>query len=106
MSFGSLLASADRAALATVGAAVRYAPSSGAPVDVVGIFDAAYVRVDGGGHLGVVSSGPAVFLRLEDLPSDPEEDAPAITVDGVSYSVKDPSKDGQGGVLLRLFRND
>lgn len=103
MSFSALLAAADRAALQHLGGPVRYAPSAGAPVDVSGIFDAAYVRVDAG-QAGVVSSGPAVFLRLSDLPTDPEEDEPTITVDGATFRVREPQKDGLGGVLLLLHR--
>jgi hypothetical protein len=51
-----------------------------------------------------VSSGPTVFLRLEDLPSDPEDDDATITVSGVDYRITEPQKDGQGGVLLNLHR--
>jgi hypothetical protein len=43
-------------------------------------------------------------LRLADLPSDPEDDSPTITVEGVEYSVREPQKDGQGGVLLLLHQ--
>lgn len=103
MAFPALLALADRATLQHLGGVVRYTPGTGAAVDVRGVFDAAYVKVDAG-HAGVSSSGPAVFLRLEDLPSDPEDDAPGITVDGVGYVVREVQKDGLGGVLLHLHR--
>lgn len=104
MAWPALLAAADRAALHHLGGAVRYAPSAGDPVDVRGIFDATYVRQDAG-HAGVVSSGPAVFLRLADLPSDPTVDEGAtITVDAVQYRIREPQKDGQGGVLLLLYQ--
>jgi hypothetical protein len=72
-------------------------------VDVRGIFDAAYVRVEAG-RAGVSSSGPAVFLRLEDLPTDPENDEPIMTVAGVNYTVREAQKDGQGGIHLLLHR--
>jgi hypothetical protein len=100
--FGDLLAKADRAVLKQ-GDAVRYTPSEGAAVDVLGIFGAPYVRATAG-EPGVVSSGPTVFLRLEDLPSDPEDDDATITVSGVDYRITEPQKDGQGGVLLNLHR--
>lgn len=103
MGWPALLAAADRAALQHLGGAVRYAPTAGTPVDVEGIFDAAFVRADAG-QAGVVTSGPAVFLRLADLPSDPETDDPAITIAGVTYRVHEPRKDGQGGVLLLLHQ--
>lgn len=101
MAWPSLLAVADRAVLTHLGDAVRYAPSAGAPVDVRGVFSAAYIRSEVEGA-AVVSSGPAVFLRLEDLPTDPELDTPTITVNGKSYTVLEPKKDGEGGVLLML----
>lgn len=103
MSFAAHLAAADRAALDILGGPVRYAPRIGAPVDVTGVFDLAFVRVDAG-TTGVSSSGPAVFLRLADLPSDPGMDKPQITVEGVIYNVAKVEKDGLGGVLLRLHR--
>lgn len=99
----TLLAAADRAAVQHLGGPVRYTPASGPPVDVTGIFDAAYVTAAAGGQVGVGSSGPAVFLVLADLPTDPEDDDPTITVAGKSYRVKGaPEKDGTGGVVLRL----
>lgn len=104
MDFAALLAAADRAALSTLGDAIRYEPSpmTGEAVDVRGIFDAVYVRVEAGGA-SVSSSGPAVFLRLSDLPGDPEEDDDAlVTARGTEYRVRESHKDGQGGVLLML----
>lgn len=104
MAFPALLAMADRAALQHLGGSVRYTPEYGEPVDVSGVFDAAFVTADVSAQQGVVSSSPAVFLRLSDLPTDPEVDDPIITVDAVQYRVKEPRKDGQGGVLLILRR--
>lgn len=104
MAWPALLEGADRAAIRIFGDGntVQYAPRNGDPVTVTGIFDAAYVRVDEG-RAGIVSSGPALFCRLSDLPSDPELDEdPTVTVDGVNYSIKEPQKDGQGGVLMLL----
>lgn len=102
MAFAALLAAADRAALQHLGGPVRYTAGAGAAVDVRGIFDAAYVRQQAGTP-GVVSAGPAVFLLVADLPSDPETDSAArVTVAGATYSIREPQKDGQGGVLLQL----
>lgn len=103
MGFADLLASADRAVLQHLGGVVTYAPSAGDPVEVRGIFDAAFVRTDAG-RAGVMGSGPAVFLALADLPTDPEDDAPTITVNGTAYTVREADKDGAGGVLLHLTR--
>lgn len=102
MGFRALLALADRAALQHLGGPVRYTSGAGAVVDVSGIFDAAYVR-QVAGQPGVTSFGPAVFLRVAGLPSDPETDLTAtITVEGVFYSIQEPKKDGLGGVVLQL----
>lgn len=82
---------------------MNYAPSVGAAVDVTGIFDAAYVKVDAG-QAGVSSVGPAVFLRLEDLPGNPLEDDATVTVGAVAYEIAEAKPDGQGGVLLLLHK--
>lgn len=104
MDFAALLGRTDRSVVDHLGGPVTYVPSAGDPVEVSGIFDAAYQRVDVG-EAGVVSSSPAVFLMLEDLPSDPEEDPdPRVVVSGFSYKVTEPQKDGAGGVLLLLQR--
>jgi len=104
MGFPALLASSDRAVLQHLGGTVVYAPSDGEPVEVPGIFDAAWVRVDAG-EAGVTSVGPAVFLRLSDLPSDPEDDAGArVTAGGTTYRIREAQRDGQGGVVLHLHR--
>lgn len=103
MGFSELLATADRAVRDMLGDAVTYAPSSGAPVVVRGIFDAAYVRAEVG-EAGLSTSSPAVFLRLEELPSDPDVDEPLLTVGGVTYRPHECEKDGQGGVRVLLHR--
>lgn len=103
MAFAAHIAAADRAVLQHLGedGLIRYAPKVGAAVEVRGVFNASYVQVSAG-QAGVVSSGPAVFFRLSDLPIDPAEDDPTITVAGVAYRVREPQADGQGGVLLLL----
>ena len=104
MSFTDLLGGTDSAALEILGAAFVYTPGTGDPVEPLGIFDAAYRRVDAG-TAGISSSGPAVFCRLDDLASDPREDGEAtVTVDSVTYSIHEAQPDGLGGVLLHLHR--
>jgi len=104
MSWAAKLEAVDRAVLAEFGGPVGYQPASGPAASIVGLFDAAYVRVEAG-QAGVSSVGPAVFLVLADLPSDPEDDpAPIVTVTGVDYQVREVEKDGQGGVTLHLYR--
>jgi hypothetical protein len=100
--FPDLVAVADRAVQAHLGGTVRYEPRFGGPVDVPGVFVEAYHRGDPGQGAGVVTTAPAVFLRLSDLPSDPETDEPIITANGTRYRVREPVKDEMGGVLLHL----
>lgn len=107
MDFAELVGAVDRAALAHLGSVpVVYRPEFGEPVEVDGIFDAQFVLVDAG-EAGVESRVPAVFLRLEDLPTDPTLDRePTITVGGVGYQVIGRRPDGAGGVLLLLHLVD
>lgn len=102
MDFGAHLARTDATMLTHLGGPVTYTPGAGAAVDVRGIFDALYVNVEAG-EAGVSSCGPAVFLRLVDLPSDPRTDPAArVTVAGVAYRPHTIEPDGQGGVRLLL----
>lgn len=95
------VASIDRAVMRHVGGTVMYAAGNGSAIPVPGVFDVSYVKVDAG-TAGVGSVGPAVFLRLSDLPCDPEKDDPTITAEGKAYRVREVQPDGQGGVLLLL----
>lgn len=105
MSFSALVAAADRAAQAALGGeTVTYAPEVGDPVEVTGIFDENYVLAKGSAEAGVEALGPAVFFRLEDLPVDPEDDEPTLTIRSVSYSVVERRPDGMGGIVLALRR--
>lgn len=107
MAFSDLVASVDSAARAHLGGvAVNYAPGSGDPVDVVGIFDANFVLAEADAELGVELVGPAVFLRVDELPTDPDSDDPAITVAGQTYSVRARRRDSLGGIVLMLHRAD
>ena len=77
MAFSDLVEAADRAAMASLGGeVVTYAPQSGAPVQITGIFDAMFSLAKGDAMAGVETLGPAVFFRFDDLPVDPENDDP------------------------------
>ncbi len=103
-SFSALVAMGDRSVRDVLGQTVTYTPSVGDAVDVDGVFDAAYVRVDVG-QPGVSSSGPAVFLTLTDLPSDPATDNEAtFTIGEVEYRSWEIKKDGIGGVTVMLHQ--
>lgn len=99
----ALLAQMNTAILASpLAEEVTYTSGAGTAVHPRGIFDAAYVKADVG-EVGVSSAGPAVFFRLADLSSDPEEDTAArVAVDGQGYSIREVQPDGQGGVVLLL----
>jgi hypothetical protein len=102
VSFASFLATADRSVRGILGGPVTYTPGTGAPVVVQGVFDAAFVHADLG-EAGVSTSGPAVFLTLADLPSDPSADlAATVTVGGITYKPREVQPDGLGGVRLLL----
>lgn len=102
MGFPDHLALGDSRALEHLGGAVTYAPGVGSPVSVRGIFDALYVHVDPGvGHAGISSYGPAIFLKLADLPSPPDT-ATRLTINGTLYKAHEIQPDGIGGVLLHL----
>lgn len=106
MSFDDLVARADRAALAALAKPgnVTYTPAAGGPaaVTVTGIFDTLYMLVKGSAHAGVEALGPAVFLLLADLPTDPEVDDPTITIGAVTYDVVGRHPDDMGGIVLEL----
>lgn len=105
MSLEGLVADMDSAAISVLGEStpVTYAPASGAPVLVSGIFDNPYeLAQDAGAPAGVESLAPAVFLQLADLPTDPEVDDPILTIKGVQYRVSERCPAGPGAIYLRL----
>jgi hypothetical protein len=101
--FSELMARVDRSVRDIRGGPVVYTPGDGGdPVTVTGIFDAAYQRLDIG-TAGVATQGPAVFLKLEDLPTDPETDTDAtVTVNGTTYRAHEVQPDKMGTVRLLL----
>lgn len=102
MGFQALVSQMDLAAVTLIGEPLTYTPGVGSPVTVQGIFDAVYQLIPAG-NAGVMSAGPAVYLRLMDLPSDPETDTAAtVTIESVRYQFREVRKDGKGGVLLAL----
>lgn len=103
MAFPDLVAATDRAAQEHLGGvSVTYAPEVGDPVVVQGLFDEQYRLADD--EPGSEQTVPAVMLRLSDLPVDPVDDDPTLTVEGVDYSVRERQADGMGGIRLLLRR--
>ena len=104
MSFADFVAAADRAAQVHLGGVpVVYQPEDGDPVTVQGLFDEQYLLL-GGGEAGVEQAGPAVFLLLEDLATDPEAEDATLTINGRDYHVRERQPDGVGGIRLLLYR--
>lgn len=102
MAFTDLVEQADRAVQSHLGGEeIIYAPQAGEPVPVTGIFDENFVLLRPG-ESSVEQVGPAVFFRLEDLPVDPEQDEPVLTIGGVDYTVRERMPDGLGGIRLLL----
>ncbi len=108
MAFADDVERVDREAQRLLGGVeILYAPQVGVPVPVTGIFDAQYVLAKGDAEAGVESTLPAVFFRLSDLPVDPEDDEPTLTITGSGihdgdYRVIEREPDGMGGIVLGL----
>jgi anti-sigma factor ChrR (cupin superfamily) len=104
MAFSDHVARADQAVRDHLGSVtVTYAPAVGDAVEVAGMFDAVYVLPDQG-HANVEQVTPAVWLKLEDLPTHPEDDEPTLTIAGNTYRVSERQPDGLGTVRLLLHR--
>ncbi len=105
MAFADLIEQADRDVQEHLGGeAVIYAPEAGAPVTVTGVFDEVYILAQGDPEAGVETINSAVFVRLADLPVDPELDTPTLTIRSVDYRVVNRKPDGLGGIVLVLRR--
>jgi hypothetical protein len=87
----------------TFGVETLYAPLVGAPITVTGVFKNDYLRADAG-EAGAQTTTPIVDYRLDDLPIDPDDDDPRITIAGIVYRVIEVQKDSRRGVRLLLHR--
>jgi hypothetical protein len=107
VAFDDLITAADRATQDHLGGVPGlYAPSVGPAVTVAGIFDENYTVSDAQFN-GVETLAPAVVLRLEDLPSDPREEDPFLTILGLRYTVRLRETDGTvGGTIRLVLRRD
>lgn len=102
MDFADLIELTDRAAQDHLGGAAVVYASSGGTVQPIGIFSENYVLVSR--ESGVEQVGPAVWLRLGDLPVHPDDDDPLITIaeTGKTYRVRERKPDHGGGIVLLL----
>ncbi len=105
MGFRESLAAGDVVLRGHMGDDVTYSLEGEDPVEVKGIFDALYERVDPRDP-GVSSFGPAVFHTLADLPGNPVEDSDDVTLTilGDDYTVHEAQPDGMGAVILQLHK--
>lgn len=110
MNFGAHIARMDRTVNRTFGESVPvvYAPAVGAPVStapggqpLIGIFDRNHVLIPEG-RSGVDSVGPAVSFMLADLPVDPEDDKPLLTIAGRTYRPHATGDRDSSRILLLL----
>lgn len=105
MGFFDVVERADRSCFSHLGkVSATYAPSVGSPVVVDGLFDRPYDQiVEGSAEYGVEQRSPMIFFRLEDLPTDPDDDDPTITIDGQDYEVIERKPDAErAGIVLVL----
>lgn len=108
--FGALVARADRAAQAHLGAVpLTYRPKFGPAVSLtptgaqlVGIFDDSFLLAQGSAEAGVEASLPTVNLILADLPTDPEVDDAVLTIGGVDYRIVKRAPADFGSIVLTL----
>lgn len=104
MSFADLVAATDRIAQSHLGGtSVLYRPEFGNWVTVHGIFDTNHPLAERP-EAGVDENDPSVWLLLADLPVDPVQDNPILTIAGTQYKVRFSQPDGLGGIRLFLYR--
>ena len=101
--FAAFVAQTDLTARALLGGEpVIYTPHTGSPVTVTGIFDRSFVLDKGTADAGVEAVMPAVFLQLADLPIDPEDDDPILTIRGSRFRVTERRDADFGSIVLAL----
>lgn len=107
MGFADLVQAADRAVRDNLGGVpVNYLPADGTPAVLVdGIFDASFVYVAQDSS-GVEQAGPVVWLRLDELPTDPMNDDPLLTIGEATYRIRERQVDSLGSVKLLLHLAD
>lgn len=82
------------------GSAATYTPDGGVASTVNGIFDNDFIEVDTGGGVGFAMQQPRFLCRTADVASAAEGDA--ITISGISYTIRIVQDDGTGITTLVL----
>lgn len=96
MSFDSLFDSVLNTCNNVFGTDVAYTSSGGSAVSIKGVFDNAYVEVE-----GVVTLKPILRIKLSDLSAPPGK-GDQVTVGTTVYRVSESRPDGYGGSTLIL----
>lgn len=96
MSFKSLSDKIVNQTNKVFGEEVTYTPRTGDPTSIKGIFDNAWVDVE-----GVVSLRPTLRIRLSDLENEPGK-GDEVTIEEVDYRVLESRIDAHGGSTLVL----
>lgn len=96
MSFRDLEAAVLGICNTTFGTPVTYTPIVGSAVSINGVFDNAYIEVN-----GVSSLKPVLRIKLADLALSPAKGDLAL-INAVSYRILSSEADSYGGSLLVL----
>jgi hypothetical protein len=96
MSFKTLGASIVKLTGDVFGESIIYTPSVGSPISIQGIFEHAFVDVE-----GIVSLKATLRINLADLSASPDK-GDQVTVSGVVYRITESRVDAYGGTTLIL----
>lgn len=76
--------------------------ADGSSVEIDGVFDREFERIEFSNGAEVMSTGPRVGIRVADLPRTPAR-GDVVTVDGTVFEVDEVLPDGQAGIALDLI---
>lgn len=96
MSFKALADSVVGLCNSVFGQTVSYTPDEGSPVSIKGVFNYAWIEVE-----GVMTQKPILRIRLADLDEEPGK-GDEVEIDEVDYRVVESRVDGHGGTILIL----
>lgn len=90
--------------LGVFGEAATYAPATGAPFAIIGIFDEAYRELSGlESGIAMTTEMPVLGVRVSDFPASPlQGDQLTLQRTGVRYVVREVRLDGHGYAKLML----
>jgi hypothetical protein len=98
MSFKTLSESVVGLCNDVMGEEITYTPNGDTPVTIKGVFDNAWVEID-----GVQSLKPTLRIDLSDLSSAPGK-GDQVTIETVEYKIIESRVDGFGGSTLILHK--